>query len=142
MSLIQKTNVTHSRLVTPHLCTCVFIITCVFMFNGQLKLKVLGGRLGSFAITRWSIRVPGSPDMTPLIECLGQQKQHLVVLEGGKSGQRVALLPSEASWLAESLLPAVSSQDLYSVCDHTWFFLPVRVPSPYKVRLQSDAVQS
>lgn len=80
--------------------------------------------------------------MTPLIECLGQQKQHLVVLGDGKSSQRDALLPSEASWLTESLLPAVFSQGLYSVCDHSWFFLPVQVPSPYKVLLQSDTVQS
>lgn len=88
MSWIQKTNVTHSMLATIHLCACVFVIMCVCMFSGQLKLKVLGGRLGSFTITRWSIHVPGSPDTTLLVEYLGQQKQPLVVPEGGSQGQR------------------------------------------------------
>lgn len=78
-------------LATIHLCACVFVIMCVFMFSGQLKLKVLGGRLGSFTIIRWSIHVSGSPDTTPLIEYLRQQKQPLVVPEGGSQGHRDAV---------------------------------------------------
>lgn len=73
MSLIQKTNVTHSVLAIPHLYACVSIIMCVFKFNGQLKLKVQGGRLGSLTIPGGFIGVPGSPNKTPLLSVLSSR---------------------------------------------------------------------